>query len=109
MGIDAIALVRIRKWDPAPELHAIVLEDACLVPTAARFASEPDELGLALRMRLGPLIDAHDDTRGIFMISDIANPRATTYDGIVDEIGEAGVWAPILAASHIPQRLRAAP
>jgi hypothetical protein len=104
MSIDAIALVRIPGWTPDPQLFAIALEDAFLVPTTAPFASEPDELGLALRHRLGDVLDRHDDPRGVFMIPDVASPRGKTYAAVVDEIGEAGTWAPIVAGEHLPDR-----
>lgn len=106
MSIDAVALVRIPGWQPAPQLFAIALEDAFLVPTTAPFASEPDELGLALRDRLGDALDRHDDPRGVFMLPDVASPRGKTYDAVIEEIGEAGVWAPIVASGHVPARLQ---
>jgi hypothetical protein len=106
MSIDALALLRIPGWQPAPELFAIALGDAFLVPTTAPFASEPDELGLALRTRVGEALDRHTDPRGVFCVPDVASPTATSYDAVVEEIGEAGVWAPLVPSGYVPERLR---
>jgi len=38
------------------------------------------------------------------MVPDVAEPLASTYDAVVDEIGEAGVWALKVASGHVPER-----
>ncbi|MFT3769572.1 MAG: hypothetical protein QM820_29400 [Minicystis sp.] len=109
MGIDAVALLRGIDHTLPPNLHVRKLEDALLVSTGVRFGGAPDELGLGVRAALGEALDAHQDARGVFVIPDVAEPRAKTYDGVIAEIGEAGEWAPIVAAGHVPERFAGAP
>jgi hypothetical protein len=95
MAITAIALLRIRAEKLALDrsLRVVALEDAVLLHTRENFASEPDALSARVRDLLGSsLIAAHTDPRGIFFIPDVASPKARTYDGVLDEVGEGGVW-----------------
>ena len=128
MGIDAVAVLHLpldevtrelTPEDPAAGTYRspagspiliVAAGDATLVHTMVRFGSEPDELGLALRMMLGELIDRHTDERGIFVFPDVAEPRAQSYQALIDEVGEAGFWVPRVGADHLPKRLaQAAP
>lgn len=56
---------------------------------------EPDVMGTLVAVALGDLIDEHDDPRGVPMYPSSYTPKATTWEGLLDEIGEALDWAPI--------------
>lgn len=113
MSIDAVALVRIPaaalESGGVPRSRLNPLIDATLVYTGAPFGAEPDEHGIALRHLLGDALDLHDDPRGILIIPDVAEVQSTRYQAAVDEVGEAGVWAPVLGEDAVPARLTAAP
>ena len=123
MGIDAVAVLHLpfeeitRELTPHDEAAGtyrsptgapvliVAAADATLVHTLVRFGSEPDELGLALRLLLGDLVDRHPDERGIFVFPDVAEPKARSYHEVLDEIGEAGFWVPRVPADHVPKRI----
>jgi hypothetical protein len=109
MSIDALALLKGRDLPLPSGLLLKTLDDGVLVVTHQRFGGDLEELGSALRHLLGDALDRHDDARGVFVIPDVAEPRARTYDCVVDEIGEAGEWAPIVAAGHVPASMASAP
>ncbi|APR87415.1 hypothetical protein A7982_12764 [Minicystis rosea] len=109
MGIDAVALLRGTELEISPRLLVRKLADGLLVHTGVRFGGAPDELGLALRGILGSALEAHQDARGVFVLPDVAEPRAQTYEGVIAEIGEAGEWAPIVASGYVPARFAEAP
>jgi hypothetical protein len=103
MPITAIALLRV---DPAAlqqkSLRVKQLDDAVLLFTKADFATEPEQLSQLVRTQVG---DAYrperEDPRGVFFIPDVAPPRARTYEGVIEEIGEGGVWGPSLAKAAL--------
>jgi hypothetical protein len=71
-----------------------------LLHTSLPFASEPEELAELIRGLVGePLAEGHDDERGVFLIPSIAAPKAKSYDAVIEEVGEGGVWAPWQAAT----------
>ena len=109
MGIDAVALLRGTEHAIPPHRHVRKLADGLMIHTGVRFGAAPDELGGALRAVLGDALDAHADPRGVFVLPDVAEPRAPTYEGVIAEIGEAGEWVPIVAAGHVPARFADAP
>jgi hypothetical protein len=109
MGIDAVALLRGKDLPLPAGVLLRTLDDGVLVFTLARFSADLEQMALALRLRLGGALDAHHDERGVFLIPDVAEPRATTYEGVIAEVGEAGVWAPVVAAGHVPASLASAP
>ena len=83
------------------------LEDGLLLHTPLPFGDDPEELAAAVRSVLGePLASEHRDARGVFLIPSAAAPRARTYAGVVDEVGEGGVWvewsAPQPTAAGVP-------
>jgi hypothetical protein len=114
MGLDAVALLRIRRL-PAP-VSAQGIEhlvehrrDATLLHTLNRFhGTAADEHALALRQLLGAQLDAHDDPRGILFFADACEPSGKTYDEIVAQVGSAGTWAPMVQSGHVPARYREA-
>jgi len=59
------------------------------------FAQEPEQLSIAVHGLVGEPLEAHQDPRGIFFIPSVAAPRARTYEGVVEEVGEGGVWGPL--------------
>lgn len=97
MAIAAIALLRIDDFSlpPGSALRIDSLDDAILLHTGASFGSEPEALTESVRTLLGDALAArHKDPRGIFFLPDVARPRGRTYDAVLEEIGEAGVWGP---------------
>lgn len=91
MPIHAVALIRGRTIPEGLSGHA--LEDAALVRTSIRFDLEPEDLAAALVARLGASFG--DDTRGVFVVPDVALEEARahrTFEAVVEGIGEAGMW-----------------
>lgn len=87
------ALVR-DGYDPIPLLrpHA---DGSVSIFTALRFHDADADFALRcwLHEHLGDaLARIHDDPRGVFVSPDICEPRADTYDEIVQELGSAGRW-----------------
>jgi hypothetical protein len=118
MGIDAVAVLRIRRL-PAPKLGGVKLfvqhvGDCTLVHTMERFDSmAPDEHSLSLRKLVGDALDRHDDPRGILFFNDAYEAHGESYDEIVDEIGldgeesasEGAFWAPKVSDDHVPEAI----
>lgn len=79
------------------------LEDGLLVTTGLSMRSlEPDQLAAALASRLGDALAAHDDQRGVFVFPSVVQPKAQSYDAVIDEVAEAGEWLPVEAADVGP-------
>jgi hypothetical protein len=98
MPITALCLIqRAAPAGPLPAGARIEqLDDAWLVHTGQNFALPPEELSQALRALLGDApLDQHGDARGLFFIPDVAKPSARSYAGVLEEIGDGGVWAPL--------------
>jgi len=92
MPIEALALLRLQTLHTSARLER--LDDALIVHTGASFATEPEQLAEALAGLVGQAALAqHDDPRGILFIPDVAAPQARSYDAVVEEVGEGGVWA----------------
>ena len=99
MGIKAIGLLRIRGLSSATR-RVVPLDDAVLLYTEADFGDEPLALSLAVRALVGDALDSqHSDPRGIFFVPDVVVPTARTYEGVIEEIGDGGVWGPL----HAPE------
>ncbi len=97
MSLEAIALLRLPDHAGGPGV--VHLSDAVLVSTGASFASEPESLALGLRRLLGEALDRHDEPRGVFVIPAVALEPARSagsYAGVIDAIGEAGMWVALL-------------
>lgn len=109
MGIDAVALLKGNDLEVPEHLHVQRLEDATLVHTGVGFGEDLEMLAYAIRTSVGDALDRHDDPRGIFVLPDVAEPSAKTYDGVVAEIGEAGEWVRTIPAGEVPASLLAAP
>ena len=117
MGIDAVAVLRgrdlplpngplIQSLDDPSDLVLRTLEDGVLVFTLSRFSTDVAQVALALWHSFGDALDAHRDPRGVFLFPDVAEPQATTYEGVIAEIGEGGIWVPVAGAA--PAKLAAA-
>ncbi len=99
MAITAMALLRIPNL-PALAGRVKALEDAVLFYTGASFATDPAELSRLVREQLGEeTAGKHVDPRGIFFIPQVAAPAARTYEAVIAEVGEGGVWAPPAGAA----------
>lgn len=128
MGIDAIAVIHISLGSVRAALQLYSkeedglfiltgadgqsvgvkgLDDGTLVFTGARFALDPLEASALLRRRLGDLLDRHQDSRGIFIYPDVADPKSTGYDDIIEEVGEGGAFVPVLDAGQVGPDLSA--
>lgn len=92
MGLQAIALLRLSASDLPEGAVERALGDAVLVKAGVTFVSEPDQLARALRRVAGDALDRHRDPRGVLLMPDVARPQGTTYDAIVEEVGEGGTW-----------------
>jgi hypothetical protein len=98
MAISAIALLRI-PTPPSLGGRVTALDDGVLLDTQASFATDPDELSGIVRELLGKaLASQHTDARGIFFIPSVAAPSARSYEGMIAEVGEGGVWGPLPSA-----------
>jgi hypothetical protein len=105
MGIDAVLLLRVNSRAALAERFARMgLPDACLDPLddGSVLLSTMQAFGSAFELRVvlahafaGALEEIHDDPRGVLAFPDVCEPRARTYEGIVAEVGAAGVWLPL--------------
>jgi hypothetical protein len=92
MPITAIALLRTAK--PATSFPVAELSDSVLVHTSLDFGADPEELSVALAQQLGQDVFTHEDERGIFFIPSVAAPKGESYEAVIAEVGEGGVWGP---------------
>ena len=109
MSADAVAVFRPR--DPAKlrpfldlddeseeseGLYAEALDDGAMLVFTFQpfevFEQNPDEAQEWLAQFGEALADVHDDPRGLLFFPDTCEPEATTYDAVVTEVGERGVW-----------------
>jgi hypothetical protein len=101
MPIEALALLRLKTLQTTARVDR--LDDALIVHTGQSFATEPEQLAEALTALVGEAALAqHDDPRGILFVPDVAAPKTRSYDAVVDEVGEGGVWAPPALDSYGP-------
>lgn len=109
MTIDAVALLKGKDLTLPSRLHVRRLDDAVLVHTGVGFGGNLEMLAYGVRTSVGDALDAHDDPRGVFVLPDVAEPKATTYEGVIAEIGEAGEWIEKMGAGEVPAQLADAP
>jgi hypothetical protein len=123
MAINAVAIVHIdpsavkAALDPAPEQERAKLDDERLDvveggdgkyyviesfgdATAIHLDiplghADPEVMGTLVAVALGDIIDEHDDPRGVPLFPESYKPKARTWAGLLEEIGEALDWAPI--------------
>src|SRR5688572_3529136 len=103
--MDAVALLKGTDYQLPARLHAVKLDDATLVHTGVGFGGDVEMLAYGVRTSIGDALDKHDDSRGVFIMPDVAEPRAKTYEGVLAEIGEAGEWVPKAPAGEVPGSL----
>lgn len=127
MSIDAIALVRVPAANLSSALeildHSVAgtlrvrsvsrrefevrpLEDGILFECGLPYATEPLELAMSLVRDLGEVLAEHEDPRGVYFFPSVADPKATTYEGVLAEVGEGGAFVRIPAdeAMHFDPR-----
>ncbi len=92
MPISALALLRIAK--PETSHRVDVLSDGVILHTSLPFSEDPEDLSVSLVSALGERLLTHDDARGIFFIPSVAAPKAQSYEAVIAEVGEGGVWGP---------------
>jgi hypothetical protein len=98
MAIRAIALLQLTGLPASAErsLRINPLEDALLLRLDEDFSREPAALSRIVRALVGEALDRqHRDPRGILFIPDVAMPKARSYDAVIEEVGEGGVWGPL--------------
>ncbi|HZO13164.1 MAG TPA: hypothetical protein VFB62_07890 [Polyangiaceae bacterium] len=90
MSIDAVALLKGKDLALPEDLQSTSLDDATLVDTGLDLSSS--ELAIELSETLGEALDAHDDARGVFVMPAKVQPKARSYQAVIDEVGELGMW-----------------
>jgi hypothetical protein len=104
MSINAICLFKLPSL-PLPAqgpVRAQALEDCVLLHTTLDFADDPEDVSGAVRTLLGEqLASQHEDERGVFLIPSVALPRARSYEAVIEEVGEGGVWAAWEASDEV--------
>jgi hypothetical protein len=112
MSADAVVLFRPK--DPAKlrpfldlddeseeseGLYAEALDDGAMLAFTFQpfevFEQNPGEAREWLAQFGDALPDVHDDPRGLLVFPDTCEPEATTYDAVVAEVGDEGVWLTI--------------
>jgi hypothetical protein len=108
MPINAICLFKLPSL-PLPSqgpVRAEGLEDCVLLHTTLEFADDPEDVAAAVRSLIGePLATQHEDERGLFLIPSVALPAARSYEAVIEEVGEGGVWAPWEALDEAAEAL----
>ena len=109
MSADAVALFRPKdaaklrpfldlddETEESDGLYAEALDDgAMLVHTFQPFEvfeQNPSEAREWLAQFGDALPAVHDDPRGMFFFPDTCEPDSTTYDAVVTEVGDEGIW-----------------
>jgi hypothetical protein len=101
MAIHAIALLQLTGLPASADradrgLRINPLDDALLLRLDEDFSREPEALSRIVRALVGEALDRqHRDPRGILFIPDVAVPKARSYDAVIEEVGEGGVWGPL--------------
>ncbi|HKU43411.1 MAG TPA: hypothetical protein VJR89_34855 [Polyangiales bacterium] len=99
MPLTAIALLRISTAPNVPSAQVTALDDGFLLDTGAPFATDPDELSELVHEQLGAELAAqHWDDRGVFFLPSVAAPSARSYEGVIAEVADGGVWGPAPSA-----------
>ena len=109
MAMDAVVLLRVAGKTAAaalaahlaspagkkspPGLTAVGVDGGALVYTRLPFASEPGEILTALKKTLGKALDDHKDKRGVYVFPELGRGGHSSYDEVLEELGELGYWA----------------
>ncbi len=94
MPINALVLLRADLTLPeaAHSMRLEALDDCTLIHTSVPFETDADELVARLRDVFGDALDEHDDPRGLFVLPEVARPKARAYLDVLEEVGEGGQW-----------------
>lgn len=109
MSADAVALFRPKdpaklrpfldldeESDESDGLYAEALDDGAMLVFTFQpfevFEQNPDEAREWLSQFGDALPDVHDDPRGLLFFPDTCEPETTTYEAVVTEVGDEGVW-----------------
>ena len=112
MSADAVALFRPKDFEKlkpfldlddeteeSDGLYAELLEDgSVLVHTFQPFEvfdQNPAEAREWLEQFGDVLPHIHDDIRGLFFFPDTCEPEGTTYESVLNEVADEGVWLPL--------------
>lgn len=71
------------------------LENATLVHLDAPLTEDPEVLGALLAMRVGDVLAAHAEPRGVPVYPESYALAATTWDAAVAELGDGADWIPL--------------
>lgn len=110
--MDAVAAVRVsleqakKTLEEAPggglvgangdAVRVKALDDGLLVYTGLSLREvEPEAIAATLHARLGAVLDAHDDARGVMVFPERLRASGKTYAEVVDELGDLGEWIAI--------------
>ena len=109
MAMDAVVLLRVAGKIAASSLAdylaspagakapkglvVTTLEGGSLLYVRMPFASEPGEVLAAVKKTLGKSIESHSDKRGVYVFPELGRGSYTSYDEVVEELGELGYWA----------------
>jgi len=118
MGIDAVAVLRVRSRALLRErLQAADMRENAIEPlvdgaaklsTYLRYPRNEEEQHALCAFLTGvfgeDLPRIHDDPRGVLFFPDITEPRATTYDALVEEVRGAGLWLRPATPADIERR-----
>lgn len=88
---DDASVVRLTGADQKP-FDVRFLDDATLVFTGVPFDGDAEDVLDVLDDRLDQLFDEHDEARGLFVFPRKALVAVTTYQAMLDEVGELGEW-----------------
>lgn len=88
---DDASVVRLTGADKKP-FDVRFLDDATIVFTGVPFDGDAEDVLDVLDDRLDQLFDEHDEARGLFVFPRKALVAVSTYQAMLDEVGELGEW-----------------
>jgi hypothetical protein len=109
MSMDAVAVVHVSLEEAKESLaegessqligadgtafRVRPLADGMLVYTGLSLRdAEPEEIAATLRQRLGDVLDAHDDARGVMVFPERVRASGSRYEEVVEALGDLGEW-----------------
>ncbi len=111
MSMNAIAVLKIdpelvtaalpalegerRRGANGEPVRVRALTNAALVHLDAPLAEDPEVLGALLAMKLGDVLAAHGEPRGVPVYPESYALAATSWDAAVEELGDGADWIPL--------------
>jgi hypothetical protein len=92
MPMNTAVVLRVQNASFPTTLRTVALEDATLVYTDLPFETDRTELADKLSDVLDEALDDHEDARGLYVFPTVVQPKARTYDAVIEELGEGGEW-----------------